>query len=313
MTLLLLALAADAADPEALLHEARTRARHGDYQGVRVVADQALTLPGDHQRTAQYLIAISWELGGDPARALPIYDALIDAWPRHEVPEDLTFRRAECLDRLGRHTAARRDLRRLGDPRRRGDPVDAMKIGALRGVFDITSGRSRRGHRRLDELLADAPGHVAPDYQAKAHHALLTEAVHDAQALTFTRRDGRKARDLQHRAELIQAAREHLVAEIELRAPASALDGFLKLGHAHWSLGQDLLDERPPRGLTDEQRALNRALLAEKVTIVWTKGTRFFDRGLRLATQWQWTAEPVPSLQQAHASLVLAVEALAER
>ncbi len=286
--LALLPALADAADPDDLLHEARARVRHGDYEGVRIVAEEALAIEGDHQRAAQYLIALSWEMGGAPDRALPIYESLIDAWPRRQVPDDLVFRRAECLGRLHRYRQARRQLRALGEPAER-PALDQLKIEVLQGVWDLELGRDRRGYRELAEALDAADPGTGRWYQALARHAILVSAVEQARAHDLGGRGGPPA--LEARAALVEVAKTQLVELIRLEEPAFSLEGFLLLGRTHADLGQAMLDA---------------SLYPERVEAVWTKGTMYFDRGLELAARSAWTGEPVPTLRAE-------LEALTER
>jgi tetratricopeptide (TPR) repeat protein len=310
--MLLLSTGARAEPPDALMHLARERMRHGDYEGVRIVAQEALEQPGDHQRAAQYLVAMAYELGGEPQEAIAIYDALEGAYPRRAVPDDLRFRRAECLGRLGRVREARVELRRLPDPPRASPraPADLLKIEVLTGVWDLQLGRQRRGYRRLARVLDGADPAEAPRYQALARHRLLADALDAAALLVFEGSDRRKARVLRERAELIQIATEQLAQLIPTEQTDLVLDGFLRLGRAHHAIGLDMLAESPLEELTPDQRAINRDLLEERVAAIWVKATLFYDRAVGLAARMDWTAEPVPTLRAEHRALLDAVDAL---
>jgi tetratricopeptide (TPR) repeat protein len=296
------------AGPEDLLHLARERLRHGDYEGVRIVAEQALEIPGDHQRTAQYLIAMSLELGGDPDEALRLYDALEAAWAVSAVPDDLRFRRAECLGRLGRYGEARAELGRLTRVER--PALDQLKIDALLGIWTLELGHTRRGLRSLERTLAGAEAGVGTYYQAAARHAILAGAIDDAEQIAFVGGDRAKRRDLERRTGLIRIANDQLAAIILTDETSFSLDGFLRLGRAHASLGRALLDESPIRGLTDEQLAINRGLLEERVRAIWVRGTLYYDRGIQLAARMGWTGEPVPTLRAEHEALVDQVDGM---
>jgi tetratricopeptide (TPR) repeat protein len=296
------------ATPDDLLHLARERLRHGDYEGVRILTGQALAIPGDHQRTAQYLEAMAWEFGGDPQKALAFYDSLEAAYPVPEIPDDLRFRRAECLGRLQRFDEAEDELGRLPHVER--PPLDRLKIDVLRGVWDLELGRDRRGYRELSQTLAAAEPGVGTYYQALGHDALLDRAVGLAGRLPFEGSDHAKAKALNLRAGLLQVANDQLAAIIATEEPSFALEGFVALAHAYRALGHDLLSESPIRGLTDEQLALNRSMLKQKVDPIWTRASLYYDRGLQFAAQMDWVAEPVPTMHAEYDALVAEVNAL---
>lgn len=296
--------------PEELLDEARSRARRGDHQGARLAARAALALPGDHQRTAQYLEALALELGGQPALALEIWDALVAADWADGLPDDVAFRRAECLGRLGRVTEARRQLAALGSDRDR-DSLDRLKLDVLEGTWTLAEGRERRGLKQLRAALDEAPEGVGTWYQASGRRALLDLATTQAAALRFEGSDGAKRRALERRAALLEVANEQLVALVRLEEPAWSLGGFVAVGDAWLALGQDLLDESPLVRLTEEQRAINRAQLEERVEKLWVRASQYYDRGLQLAARHAWTDEPVPTLRAGQAEAIRRVDALA--
>ncbi|MEQ1504216.1 MAG: tetratricopeptide repeat protein [Myxococcota bacterium] len=302
--------AAQSADPDELLHLARERMRHGDFAGVRLVADEALAVPGDHQRTAQYLIAMSWELGGDPTQALALYDALEQA-AGADVPDDLRFRRAECLGRLARYDEARDELRQLPNVDR--PALDQLKIDVLEGIWDLELGRERRGYRGLGDALDRAEPGVGTYYQAAARHAILARATDAAALLVFDGSDRAKGKALEQRAALIEVGNEQLAEIVRTEETGFALDGFVRLARAHRDLGQDLLDESPLVKLTEAQRAINRDLLEDKVEAIWTKATLYYDRGLGLAARMDWTSEPVGTMHAEYDAVVAMVDRLTAR
>jgi tetratricopeptide (TPR) repeat protein len=301
--------------PDELLHVVRERLRHGEWEEARELGERALAIPGDHQRTAQYLIAMSWEFGGDPAEALSIYEALATAYGA-SAPEDVVFRKAECLGRLERYDEARATLR----PLRRGSrpELDELKIDVLDGIWALELGRERKGYRALTRTLAEAPAGVGTYYQAAARHVLLDRAVSSAAELAFVGSDRDKARAVELRTALIRAADDQLAAlvllgetEVPVGQSPFVLDGFVALGRAHRAFGEDLLDESPLTDLTPEQLALNRQLLTERAAAVWTRGTLYYDRGLQLAARLDWTGEPVATMQAEYSALVALVDGAA--
>lgn len=296
------------ASPDDLLHLANERMRHGDFEGVRLLAEQVLQQEGEHHGGARYLIAMSYELGGDPARALTLYDALVADSPVGQVSDDLRFRRAECLGRLQRYEEARKELAFLSRGQR--PPLDQLKIDVLLGTWELELGRTRKGYRLLGEALARTPPEVGPYYQALARHALLEDALQSAAVLRFEGSDRAKKRALERRAALIEVGNEQLAGIIRTEQVDLALDGFLKLGQAHAAIARDMLDESPLKGLTEEQRALNRQLLGEQVEGIFVKATLYYDRALQLAAKMDWTGEPVPTIRAEYDALVAEVDSL---
>jgi hypothetical protein len=303
-----LASAQDVAGPDDLLHLARERARDGDYEGARLVAGEAAAVEGPHQRTATYLVALSWELSGELDRALAMYDALLVDRPDDE---DVRFRRAECLGKLGRYAEARDALAGLGLTGR--PEADRLKMSLLEATWDLELGRDRPALRRIDRELARADASSAPWYQGLARHAILVHATATAEALVFEGSDGRKRRALEQRAALIALAEQELAALVRLDSDATelTLDGFARLARTYEDLGDDLLAEPPLEKLTEDQRRINRALLLERVQKVWVKGTLYYDRGLELAATRDWTGEPVPTMHAAYDQLVARVDGMA--
>lgn len=301
-------LAAWASDPEQLMHLARERARHGDYEGVRIVASQALEIEGDHQRTAQYLIAMSFEFDGNPTEALEIYDALEEAWTPTRVPDDLRFRRAECLGRLERYDEAIAELEALPDTER--PPLDQLKIDVLQSIWELDVGKERDAYKRLTKALGSVGPDVGTYYQALARHAILANAVEAANEIKFTGSDRKKGRLLEERASLIEIGNEQLAEIVRLEETQMALDGFLQLGRAHQRLGADLLDESNINRLSPEQLAKNRDLLRKKVEMVWVKSSLYYDRGMQLAARMDWTGEPIDTLKSEYDALIHEVDGL---
>lgn len=280
---------------EILLHDARARARHGDHQGTRVLAERALQLEGDHQRTAQYLIARAWEFEGEPQRAIEIYEALLAAWPPRQAPEDLVFRASATLGRLQRHAEARRLLRWLNPVGQRPE-LDQLKIELLRGTWALEGGHRRRGRRRLARALDGAAPELAPTQQADARLAVLQSAVRRAETLSTATERG-----LQRRAIEIEVGNVQLAAIVRLDEPRQALQGFLDLGRAHEAFGASMREASPyPEPLN-----------TERVEGVWTKATMFYDRALSYASLAGWSSEPLPTLRGELADLVQQVDALA--
>lgn len=277
--------------PEERLHLARERARHGDWDGARLVLAPLLDAPAPDGFTARYLAALTLEFEGRLDDALSGYDALLIEDPT----PDVVFRRAETLGKLGRYDDARAALRDL-PAAAVGTPADQVKVDVLEASWDLARGKERRGEKHLRRLV-DAPASSEPTfYLALARLDLLRLATRRAEALVFTGPDAERARNLQRRAALVLEAEEQLADLIRLGETRAALDGFVAVAHTYLDLGDDLDAEPIPGGLTDAQAAVYREELGGRVEQVWVKSTLYCDKGLEYAARQDWTAAPVPAL-----------------
>lgn len=283
-----------AASPDERLHLARERARHGDWEGTRLVLEPLLGAPPPHGFTARYLAALSTEFEGDLAGALAAYDALIAEDPT----PDVRFRRAETLGKLGRFDEARAALREL-DLGREVGAVDLVKLEALDGVWSLESGRVRRGQKHLRALVEAPPSEEPTFYLALARLTLLREAARQAAALEFEGPDRRRATTLQQRAKLVLEAEHQLADLIRLGETRAALDGFVEVAGVYLALGDDLHAEPTPAGLTEAQASIYREELGARVLDVWKKSLLYCDKGLEYAARQDWVADPVGGLTAA--------------
>jgi tetratricopeptide (TPR) repeat protein len=280
------------ASPAELLAEARRRMLAGDYEGARVVLDEAAQR-GDASvaRDIAYLRAFTYELDGDYDRALAGYDALLAESPS----DDVVFRRAETLGRAGRFDEALAALAPLGDPDDR-PAADAAKIRLLESSWLVESGDPKHGIPAVRRALADTPTGAVPEYQARARVVLMGQMVRAAGELAFAGSDHKKAKILQKRALLVKSAQDELVAVIPLQHPASTIAALDLASRAYDELGAALLGETPPRKLTPDQAAMNHALLAQKVSNVWIKAKDLADKAVDYATQVGWHDATVDAL-----------------
>ena len=291
----LLAVLAVAAQPSDLLDEARARARAGDFEGAALVSAEAMRTPGDHVRQAQYLHALALEYGGSLELALVEYDALLASWPADTPSDDVVFRRAETLGRLGEWRRAQQGLRALGDPALR--PLgDQVKIGVLYALWDLERGRERRGLRALDELLDRMPATASPFYQAAARARLAELAVASADTIVFRGSDSQRARQLEERSTYVVMAKEQLEEIIRLDEIAHTLPALLSVAQAHEQFATALLRETPPRRLSDEETARYRDQLSERAVALLLKTLRYYTKAVEYAESRGWTGEPLPAL-----------------
>jgi len=296
------------ASPDDLLEEGRRRFLLGDYEGARIVANQALERPGAHHHDANYLLGMGWEYDGHPARALDIYEALLADWPEGVSTDDVVFRKAEALGRDGRYAEALATLDTLGDPADRDAPA-RVKLELLRGLWELQSGASLTGLTRIETTLADAAPTDAPWHQAMARAQLIHTTLAQAEAIAFRGSKKKKARQLEARGQLVQIAEEQLVQLIHLDRPVWALEGFGAVARSYHAFGQALLDESKVR-IRKRLRPEYEALRRERVIQVWVKAIKRLERGISYGNQLGWTGPPLPLLEADLAALIAEVEAL---
>ncbi len=296
------------ASPRDLLDEARRRMLIGDYEGARIVAEQSLQRPGDHELDAQYLIGMGWEYDGEPERALDIYEGLLEDWPEGESTDDVVFRKAEALGRDKRYDEALSVLGTLGDPAQRKDS-DRVKMELLKGLWEVELGDTMGGVARLVETLDTATVVDSPWHQAMARGRILTVGIDQADLIAFKGRKKKKARQLEERGTLVGLAEQQLVAIIGLDRPVWALHGFVDLAHGYLAFGQAMLDESKPR-VKKSARSEYEQQRKEMVTQVWVKASKRLDRGIQYAHQVGWTTEPLDKLETDYAEVMAAIEAL---
>jgi len=289
------------ARPSMLLAEARRRARRGDHVGMRIVAEQALEQPGDHQRQAQLLIGVSYELEGQPATALAMYDLLLSAYPANEQPEVLHLRRATVLGQLGEYRSARRQLRKL--ERRQGraglDPDRKLQSLILQGTWDLEEGRDRRGLKTLRDALAMPT--ASPWWRAKGHSVLIGYALEQCDHFPLTGDPDEIESALDLRGQLLDLAYDQAVRLARLDQPRLTMEALTRLARSHAVVGDDVLELA---SYLDEAERLRR------VEHVWLKAVGFFDRGLLVAQRDLGDAEAVRALEAERTAIQERIERL---
>jgi len=300
VALMSLALAAPST-PSQLLAEARSRARAGDFEGMRIVAEQALDLDGDHQRQAQLLIGVSYELAEEPETALAMYDLLLSAYPRRQQPDTLHLRRATVLGQLGDYRAARRQLRKLERAHRRDglDPDRTLQVEVLRGTWDLEEGRDRRGLTTLRDALDRRA--ASPWWRARAHSTLLHYALEQCDHFPLTGEPDEIESALDTRAQLLDLAYDQSVHLARLGQHRLTLDALRALARSHEVVGDDVLERASH---LDEEERLRR------VEHVWMKAVGFVDRGLLVAQRDLGDLSVVRELQEHRRAIQLRIEEL---
>jgi tetratricopeptide (TPR) repeat protein len=288
-----LATPAHAAEPPGvLLAQARSHARHGDHDAMRQAAEQALAQPGNHQREAQLIIAASYELDDELERALAIYDALVDAYPRRDVPAVLALRQADVLGQLERFSEAKRALRPL-----RNDhdlhPDRALQVQMLTGLWDLERGKDARGLKAIDAALEMSA--ASPWWRAKGHLALVNYALAQASAFPIGHTAEETMAALELRAQLVGLAQEQTVKLIQLDQASAAQQALLALADLHEHTGVQLAtkDNSDPR-----------------VEGLMLKALAYVDRTVALASRTDASPETLIALSERRAALRGRIEAL---
>lgn len=290
-----------------LVDEAWRRIDLRDYEGARIVAEQARSREDDAKVRATVALGAAWELDGEPGKALPLYAEARAAGLDAALEEHVTFRVAECHASLGAYAAAFEELAKLGDPDAR-PYLDAKKLHLLRGTWLLESGQRAAGQAELAEALDGIGTDEVTWYQARARAAVATDLCDQANAVPFPAKDKKLVKALRARTELILAAEAQVVAALGLKEPEWGLQGLLVLGLAYERVGDDLLAVPIPKKLkTEDQRALYEQGVREKVDKLYVKSSRYLGEGIDAATRLSWDSPRVASLKDAHAAVLAKV------
>ena len=295
--LLFLALAfADPTPAEELLEQGWFRVEDADYEGARILANEALDREGTHQEEATYLLGFAWEWGGDPQQGIDVYEQILERWPKGQRAQDALFRKTESLAKLGSFAESQRQLRKEFRPYGRHSATDQIKISLLEGIWFIEREKTARGLRWITRTLQKAGPQDAPYYQAYARATTTRSLIRQAQALSL---DKDLEKRLSHRALLIKGAEEQLAATIPLKQPRWTLRQLLWIGEGLEALGNALLDADAAD-----------ADLKSNTEVLWVRALNYYERGLDYAAAVEWKDEPIADLQNAKASISQKIEAL---
>ncbi|MBW1876944.1 MAG: hypothetical protein JRJ84_01140 [Deltaproteobacteria bacterium] len=291
-----------------LVELARTRLEGGDYQGARIALDQALGRGEVDVDLVVYLRGVSWELEGDPAQAIRLYDEGMRQWPISPLHRDRSFRKAEALGTLGVPKEGLEWLHRIDA--RELEPLDRHKYELVEGILTVQAGRTRKGLRILRDALHEVTTKELTFYQAKARATIARVLADQAAELTFDKGEKKLVKRLQKRATLIDGIEKQVTEAAELDEPEWVLEGLLTLGDAYQAFGDDLAVHRRPRKLTPEQLEVYEEGVLGKVETVWVKAMRSYDLGLDMATRIGWKSRRVEQLRDARERAVARIEGL---
>jgi tetratricopeptide (TPR) repeat protein len=281
--------------PRDVLHEVVARRRIGDYKGASERLEH-LSRRGVLAAEVAYHRGVLAEVQEEFAAALEWYGRVLQAHPGSEVAADAAFRRAYCLEDLGRHKEALVAVRAL-ERRGQWDAEDARVMALQRGIVELRSGKKRRGIRRILRALQTAgPSNEQTWIRAKARIALVRAQLEQAAELALVG-NRKAARRLRMRARLMASAEAQAKAAFGLGEPEFALEGLLLLGDAYLRLYEDILDHPPPRKIAPSEHAAYRAEVRKKSAILRLKAHARYDEGVRVAARTLWQGSVTEKLK----------------
>ncbi len=291
-------------DPTAVFHEALARRDEGDAQGA---VDRLVWLreQGDDSPALLYQLGLAYELAGDFETALGVYQLLAQEDEQERYVLDVGFRRAMCLESLGRWDEALRAYRRL--PQTAGfDRHDRLTLDLALGMAELRAGRARQGQQLLERsLAATSSTNEVPWMRAKAWYTLADVELDRAGELGLVGSQRKQVRVLEQRAAAIALAEQYLVQVVTLEEPEWILAGLLSLGDAYADLRRDMLAVPAPGDLSEEEAAHYRAVLDQRTQVLLRKAYEAYDQGLLVAGKFQIRNEATALLRQRRDSLVL--------
>jgi tetratricopeptide (TPR) repeat protein len=272
--------------PEAVLAEVVARRRVGDYAG----AERRL----GHLKRREVLleeVAYHWgilaEVQEDYELAVARYLEVETRYPQSAQAADATFRRAYCLEDLGRHKEALevvKSLQKSGKWSR----SDALTLSLEQGIVELRSGKRHKGIKRILKALAALEESNEQTWiRSRARIALVRVQLEEAAGLNLRCR-WFTVRRLKARARLMAAAAEQAKAAFTLGEPEFALEGLMLLGDAHVQLYEDMLQTPIPWRIKSADHELYRAAVKKRSAILLVKAHARYDEGVRVAARTQW-------------------------
>ena len=268
-----------------LLDEAVALRRVGAFAEAEGHLALASELDEGFTEQVHYQIGVLHEVQERWSKAIEVYAFVAQQWPDTATASDARFRRAYCLEELGRHKESIRAVKGLqADGRWSEDDTRTMNLH--RGITEIHAGHDRKGIRRILKNLANGQDDRTW-IRAKARLALVRAQVTAAGEIVL-RGDKKAAKRLKQRAALISAAEKQAIVMFNLGEPEFALEGLLLLGDAYLGLYDDMLSYPPPRSIEPEDHEVYRQAVQEKALILRAKAHARYDEGVRVAARTQW-------------------------
>ncbi|MDP6931384.1 MAG: tetratricopeptide repeat protein [Myxococcota bacterium] len=283
-------------EPDHVFREAVSRRRVGDLSGA---LDRFRFLQGQGIDTApvNYQLGIALESSELYEAAVSHYEKVAREWPGSPESVDARFRRALCLEDMGRHRESLAQVRELS---REGkwDEHDRLTLQLEQGIAELGSRRVRRGLRRVQGALSEVEGTDELTWmRAKAHTELAQFQLAEAGQLSL---DGnrRAARSLVRRGRLLLDAERQVTAVALLKEPEFVLEGMLLLGEAYELLYRDMMSASPPRQVSAEEVPAYLEQVHDKASVLPMKAWRYYDEGLQVAIQLQWLGSATDRLRE---------------
>jgi tetratricopeptide (TPR) repeat protein len=272
--------------PYRLRNEAIFRLESGDYEGA-IDRFELLSARGELGPEPAYYLGLCAELQRDFAAAVDRYTRVVEQWPDSEQAKNARFRRALCLEDLGRHDDSVVDVEAL-------IAMDAWSA-ADRAALDMEVAfnryeerRSGRNERRLDDAIREGAEAEANAWlRAKAIGARVDGRLDEADRLRLSGND-RARRRLEARADLIVASERDIEAIARLDEPEFVLRSLTRLGDAYLSLHEAMLAAKPPRRFGPDKREIYLAEVRERSAVLVEKAWSYYDDGLQCALRVQW-------------------------
>ncbi len=282
---------------DVVFDEAVARRKAGDTRGaIERLAWLERQRAGDF--AVLYQLGMAYEGAADFEAALMVYDRMAQDDPDRTYVLDWGFRRAMCLEELGRYEEALAEYRSLP---KSSDPRKAAVLELATAIAELRSGRGSPG--TVERSIAAAAEQEDTEWiQAKGHIAIAVTLLESAEDLSFDQRQGRQVRHLRQRAALIVEAEGHIAATVRLEQVEWILRGMLALGDAYAAMADDLLLSRPPRGV--DANAYQQAL-QEKSRVIRAKAYTAYDQGLIVAGKFSVDSWVTRALAERRDSLVL--------
>lgn len=272
--------------------EALARRGDGDLVGAEHRLTWLIDVGGDPAEM-HYQLGIVHELQGEYEDAVSAYTAALESDGSRSV--DARYRRALCLDELGRWKDSVREYRKL--PRSVDyDRADWISIEMAQGVAELRAGNARRGAEMLDRAMR------ATDETEEMRWLRARTAFHLAEmelsAVEDLRLDTRKpGKNLGRRAAALQNAEAHIVDVVKTGEPEWMLRAMLELGDAYADLHADMLATAPD-DLEGEALELYYELLEQQTAVLKAKAYMSYDQGLVVASKFQLYNDTTEQLQR---------------
>ncbi len=303
------ATAEPAAEPEVataaeLIVAASDRIHRADYEGARIVLDQARerARTDEEHGNIGYFVAMSLELGDDHAAALAAYDEVAASYPAVRT-QDVVYRRAATLAKLGRHDEAQAALDAIGPL----SASDQKKVDLMQGIWLLQAGERDAGRLALATVLQTVePGEVAFTH-AWARAAIAESFVQEAAEYTFDVSPKKQVKNFSARGELIGAAGKQVAAVVQTGEIEWILHGLLVIGDAMAEGANDFARARPPGKIRRKSKKHPelleawRAEFAPYIEASRAKALSYYQNGIDLALANQWGSKKVDELLQAKA------------